>query len=120
VIPQPCDDDSFLRLHRAGVFTRAAADAEIRIHFRQAQIFAMRFCEHCLGGAMFGARCAIGFVRDHDALVLEKFRFADFGRLFGGKIEQADRAIGTNFAAAPAIEVAEGVCEIHLRLEKSG
>ena len=47
-------------------------------------------------------------------------RLADFREMFGGNIEQINRAVRANLATSHAIEVAEGDIEIHARLHDSG
>ena len=44
---------------------------------------------------------------------------ADFHEVFGGNIEQINRAVRANLAALHAVEVAEGNIEIHARLHDS-
>ena len=113
------DDDGFLGFDGAGVFAGAATDAEFGVHFGQTQIFAVRLGEDGFGGAMFGACGAICAVGDHDAEFANKFRLADLDGLFGGEVEQADCAVGTNLAAAAALEVAERTGEVEVRFQEA-
>ena len=56
------DGDGALRAHGAGILAGAAADAEILVDLRQAEVVAERHGVHRLGRAMLGTRGAVGAV----------------------------------------------------------
>jgi len=111
--------DGFVGLDRAGVFTRAATDAQVVVQRRQTEIVTVGNRDHSLGRAMFGAGGAIGAVGDHHAFVFVEMRLADFREVFGSRVQQINCAVRADLAAALAIEIAEGNTVIHVRFHQS-
>ena len=68
------DIDRLERFRRTGMFTCAATDAEFLPHFGDDELFHEFHHRHCLRGAMFRARAAIGVLRIDDAIVLDELR----------------------------------------------
>ena len=74
--------DGLSGFRRAGVFTRAAADAKCWVHLRQTQVVPVGNGIDGLGGAMFRTGSAIGVVKFNNAVVSGELRQPDASDLF--------------------------------------
>lgn len=114
------DEDSTVRPGGARIFTCSATDAYLVLYLRDKQLALIGNHVACLGGAVLGAGTAGGLFRMYDAVVLNKYGFADLCQFLGLQHQRHDGAGRAYISASCALVVAEAAVEIHPGLHDTG